>query len=112
MRRNRWIRGLRIAAIGIVAVTVVTWIVELLWNWLIPPVVGWHAITFWQAFGLLILSKILFGSFRGRPGYGGWRRRMAERWEHMTPEQREQFMQGMKGRCGRFEAPKAEPQAL
>ncbi len=28
------------------------------------------------------------------------RRRMAERWEHMTPEERERFRQGLRSRWG------------
>lgn len=74
-----------------------------LWNWLMPEIFGLHAITFAQAFGLLLLSKILFGGFRGlRPGFGrrGWQRRMMERWDSMTPEEREKFRQGMRARCG------------
>jgi len=64
-------------------------------------VFGLRTITLWQALGILILSKILFGGFRGRPGYGGpWRRRMSERWQRMTPEEREKFRQGMFSRCG------------
>ncbi len=38
-----------------------------LWNWLLPPLFGWHQITFWQALGLLALCRILFGGF-GRHG--------------------------------------------
>lgn len=37
--------------------------VKLLWNWLMPAIFGLPAITFWQAFGLLALCKILFGGF-------------------------------------------------
>lgn len=74
-------------------------LVKLLWNWLLPPLFGWRQITFWQALGLLALCRILFGGF-GLRGHGrsGFRRRMAERWEQMTPEERERFRQGM--RCG------------
>lgn len=36
-------------------------IVMLLWNWLMPAIFGLPCITFWQAFGLLALCKILFG---------------------------------------------------
>jgi hypothetical protein len=79
-----------------------------LWNWLMPSLFGWHAIGFWQALGLLILSRIFFGGFRGPSGMG--RRRMMERWGQMTPEQRAQFREGMRGRCGRFEGPAAETQ--
>jgi hypothetical protein len=58
---------------------------------------GARAIDFAHALGLLILSRILFGGFRG---HGGWRGRQHwRRWEQMTPEEREKFQQGM--RCGR-----------
>jgi hypothetical protein len=82
-----------------------------LWNWLTPALFGWHLITFWQALGILVLSKILFGGFRGgRPGRSiHWRRRMFERWERMTPEEREKFRQSMRGRCAPFSSPTAEP---
>ena len=72
-----------------------------LWNWLLPPLFGFRQITFWQAIGLLALCRILFGGF-GRHGFSrsAMRRRMAERWDHMTPEERERFRQGMRGRCG------------
>ena len=100
--KARWVkRGLRIAAIGVLAVAVFGFVVMSLWNWLAPAVFGLHSITFWQALGVLVLSKILFGGFRGRPGFGGgWRRRMNDRWQQMTPEERERFRQGMFGRCG------------
>lgn len=46
----------------------------LLWNALIPSIIGWTAINYWQAAGLLLLSKLLFGGFRGGHGFG-WRNR-------------------------------------
>jgi len=93
---------LKFGAIGILAVVVVGFIVMSLWNWLAPAVFGARMINFWQALGILVLSKILFGGFRGQPGYGGhWRRRMSARWEQMTPEEREKFRRGMAVRCGR-----------
>ena len=36
------------------------------------------------------------------------RAEVAERWERMTPEERERFRQGMHGRCGSFGPPTAE----
>jgi hypothetical protein len=36
-----------------------------LWNWLLPMLFGWRQISFWQALGLLILCRILFGGFGG-----------------------------------------------
>jgi hypothetical protein len=89
-----------------------------LWNWLMPSIFGLHAITFWQAVGLMGLSWILFGGLRGFGMVGGrgrhrghWRRGMRERWEGMTPEQREQFLKGMGGRCAEPRAAATEPSA-
>jgi len=87
-------------------------IVMWLWNWLLPGLFGWRLITFWQALGLLALCRILFGhhGWRGQ-GRSKFRRRMHERWEQMTPEDREKLRQGMRGRCGHREAPAAEGKA-
>ncbi len=76
-------------------------VVKLLWNWLLPPLFAFRTITFWQAIGLLALGRILFGG-RGFYGYprSRMRRRMMERWDSMTPEERERFREGMRGRCG------------
>ncbi len=66
-----------------------------------PSIFGLHTITFWQAIGLFVLSKLIFGGFHG--GSGGrnhWKARMKERWDSMTPEEREKFRSGMK--CGPF----------
>ena len=105
MRRN-WIRrAVKIALIGVLAVTLFTFVVMNLWNWLVPAIFGWQSVNFWQALGLLLLSRILFGGFGGR-GFRGSnvrgriRERMGERWDRMTPEERERFRQGMRGRCG------------
>jgi hypothetical protein len=103
MNRKRIRRGLKIALLATLAVAGVTFVFMNLWNWLMPGVFGWRQISFWQGLGLLALSRMLFGGFRGRPGYGmHWRRRMIERWEQMTPEEREKFRQGMRGGCGQF----------
>ena len=77
------------------------WMVMSLWNWLTPPLFGWRAITFWQGLGLLALCRILFGGLGlHSSGQGNFRRRMEERWERMSPEERERFRQGMGGRWG------------
>jgi hypothetical protein len=110
MRRHWIVRGLRFALFAVLFVAIFSFVVMRLWNWLMPTLFGWHLINFWQAMGILILSKILFGGFRGRPGRRWyWRHRMMERWEQMTPEEREKFRQGVRGHCGWFRPPAAEP---
>jgi len=83
-------------------------IVWQLWNWLAPELFGWTEITFWQALGLLALCRILFGGWgggsRGSKMGRRMRERMSERWASMTPEERERFQQGLRGRCG-FDTP-------
>ena len=102
MRKNWWKHGLKIAAFVVVGVAVVGAVVMSLWNWLLPGLFGWPAIDFWQALGLLLLSKILLGGFRGGPGrHRHWRGRMAERWETMSEDERAKFREGMRQRCGR-----------
>ena len=110
MKRHKALRITMFAALAIIACAIFGLVVMGLWNWLMPAVFGLRVITYWQALALLVLSRILFGGFRGRGGYGGhWRRRMRERWEQMTPEEREKFRQGMHGGCGSFAPPATEP---
>ncbi len=45
------------------------WVVMLLWNWLMPEIFGLKTLTYWQAWGVLALSCILFGRIGG--GCGG-----------------------------------------
>lgn len=75
-----------------------------LWNAILPQVIGVSAISFWQALGILLLSKILFGGFGKGGGFGRrrmeWKRRMQEKWEGMNPEERERFKAEWKNRCG------------
>jgi hypothetical protein len=109
---RRPLRVLKFVSIAALIITVLGFVVMRLWNWLTPALFGWHLITFWQALGILILSKILFGGFRGRPGpHMYWRGRMMERWAQMTPEERDKFRQSMRGRCGSWGAPSGEPKA-
>jgi hypothetical protein len=70
-----------------------------LWNWLLPPLFGLRLITFWQALGLLLLCRILFGSWRGGGNERGHRRQV-ERWDRMSPEERERLRQNWRARCG------------
>ena len=102
-------RIVKVLLIALVAATVCGFVVMALWNALVHPIFGLNTITFWQALGLFVLAKILFGGFhRHSPGgRGHWRRAMRERWEHMTPEERERFRETMQSRCRR--GPFAEP---
>ena len=106
-----------IAPLAIVGMAVFAWIggelVMHLWNWLAPTLFGLRLINFWQAVGLLALCRILFGSLGNHGSHRSnmrrrIRQRMDERWERMSPEEREKFRQSWRSRCGGFAAPTSE----
>ena len=73
-----------------------------LWNAILPAVIGVKTISLWQALGILLLSKILFGGFRG--GCGGSHRKqrwmeMKQKFADMSPEEREKLKMEWKNRC-------------
>ena len=96
MKQHRIAKALKFPLFAVVAVTVLSAVVMGLWNWLMPTIFEWSVITFWQALGLLVLSRILFGRFGGPGRRMRGRHRMMERWCQMTPEEREQFSRGVK----------------
>jgi hypothetical protein len=79
--------------------------VMLLWNWLMPAIFDLREISFWEALGILVLSKILFGGHwgkRGRCGCGGghsshgWKDKFKSKWAHMSEEDRKKWEE----KCG------------
>ena len=97
---QRIARGIAIAIAAIIGITIFVFLggklVQWLWNWLLPPLFGFPMVTYWQALGLLALSRILFGSWGGSGGGSGgrrwskedkerFRRRVRERWGNGAP---------------------------
>jgi hypothetical protein len=86
------------------------WLLMLLWNWLMPQIFGLPLITYWQGWGLILLSHLLFkggghGSGHGRPHHyhrGGFSRRgeQGEGFRHRghTPEEFDDFKREFKHR--------------
>ena len=89
-------KGFKIIGIPIFIIAVLSGFslaVMYLWNFAVVGAIGLNEINFWQAAGLLVLSKILFGfGFGGRGGK--W---SSKRWSrgnsHLTEEQKEHFKQ-------------------
>ena len=78
-----------------------SWGLMALWNAVLPAAIpAIKAINYWQAMGIFVLSKILFGFNKGWGGRRGqWKQRMEEKWHTMTPEEREKFKDEWKNRC-------------
>ena len=106
MDRKFWLlRGLRFFLFAAMFVTIAVFLTQYLWNWLMPTLFHLPVITLSQTFGLLPLSRILFGFRGGRPG-ASWaqkrkalQQRMAGRMENLSPDAREKFRQQMQNRC-------------
>jgi hypothetical protein len=98
--KKKWFYIVPLAILALVLFTFIGGEVVLrLWNWLLPPLFGWRPITFWQAVGLIVLCRILFGGFgRHSSGRYNFRRRMSmeQRWGQRTPEERERFRQRLR----------------
>ena len=71
IRMNFWNQmpnGMKIAlgiVLGIIAMAVFAfllgWLLQILWNATVASMFGWPEITFWQALGIFILAKLVFG---------------------------------------------------
>ncbi|HEY4206939.1 MAG TPA: hypothetical protein VGM31_09005 [Puia sp.] len=95
-----WVRKIcGIVVMVLLITTVVSGIVMLLWNALMPSLFHLSVITWPQALGLLVLCKILFGGFRGGPRHN-WKNKMRQHWMKMSPEEKEKFRQEWSRRCG------------
>ena len=105
MRRKAWFFGK--AVLIVAAVALAAGVVMVLWNTVATTALsGAHALDYVHALGLLILCRLLFGGFRGR-GFGN-RHRQWEKWQAMTPEERETLRQQWHG-CGRSRARNEQP---
>ena len=79
--------------------------VFLLWNGVLANVIAVKHISYWQALGLLVLAKILFGGFGGRKGPPFGRGRAWRRWKAMTPEEQAKLREEMRERFGDWPRP-------
>ncbi|PLX10476.1 MAG: hypothetical protein C0594_04950, partial [Marinilabiliales bacterium] len=75
VRKNPFLFGLKITGmvvLGIIGITSLAflfgYVVMLLWNWLMPDLFSLTTITFWQAVGIVLLARLIFGGFKHFPG--------------------------------------------
>jgi hypothetical protein len=99
-KRGWWIA--KFAVFGLLMLVVFGLVTQTLWNWLVPTLFAGPIISFWQAMGLLALSKILFWGFGGGRGkWSGhrshhWKKEWVDRYSKLSPEERERFKQRFK----------------
>lgn len=99
MKKTGFIAGAIFLGIG--AFVLFTFVVMWLWNWLIPEVFNFGVVTFWQAAGLLVLSKILFsGTGTGHRWHSDrrkkyWHSRFEEKWKRVPEEKKQEFIHNL-----------------
>lgn len=88
----------------IAAALIIGAVVMLLWNAILPSLLNINSITYWQAVGLLVLCKILFGGFGPRRSGGGppfkrpyWK----DKWSNMSDDEKLKFKEEWRKRCER-----------
>jgi len=99
MNKIFWFRAMGILMF-LAMIAVFSVIAMLLWNALMPEIFGLSALSYWQAAGLLVLARILFGGL----GLGHWGARgghgfhhyhgnaLREKWLNMSDEERKEFL--------------------
>jgi Ca2+/H+ antiporter, TMEM165/GDT1 family len=102
--KKMWMKKAPVAIlIGTGVFAAASGVTKFLWNNAVVPAAHANPIDYWQAAGILAISKLLFGGFRGRgPIRGAMKRQMLARWENMTPEEKEQLKSRMQGCRGRW----------
>nr|WP_295870097.1 hypothetical protein [uncultured Chitinophaga sp.] len=102
----RPIKKIGLILLGITFFALVILLTQVLWNNLIPELFHGPVISYWQALGLLVLGKLLFGWHGHKPGGakwgGGWgrqRKEWKEKLANMTPEQREKMRERFRNYC-------------
>lgn len=93
--------------IVVVVATAIGLLVMSLWNWLVPDLFNGPQITFWQALGLFLLSKLLFG-FPGKKGGGHWKHKWKHKMANMSPDEKERFKERFM--CKWDKTPKPAPE--
>lgn len=95
-------KGAGMIILAAAGVAVIGYIVMLLWNAILPDLLKVGQLGFWQALGLLVLCKLLFGGFKMNGGYQNRRgKHLKERFEGMSAEEREEFKMRLKERFGK-----------
>jgi hypothetical protein len=93
--RRRWYLFSPLILAGI---AIFGFITMYLWNVLLTVIFHFPEINFWQALGLLVLTRLLFGGFGGHRQHHNtyWRKNWHEKWNNMSQEERENFMKNHK----------------
>jgi hypothetical protein len=106
--KKKFLRIPVIILAGIAIIFLACFAMMYLWNLLMPEIFHLPSITYWQAFGLFILSRFLFGGmkfhekghFRKDRRNEIWHEKFDKKLASLGPEEREKFMETWRKHCG------------
>lgn len=78
-------------------------VIMYLWNAILPDVINAKTITFWQAIGIFVLARLLFGGFKGGRSSHSKREHWKNKWKKMSEDERHEFKSKWKDYCNRKE---------
>lgn len=97
---NNWKRKkLKFLLFILIMISVLPAVVMLIWNAVLPEVIGVNQINYWQALGILILSKILFGGFKPGRRRNHKPNKFKEKFMGMDDKQKLAFKEEWRKRC-------------
>jgi hypothetical protein len=103
MNKKFWVKKIiGFIILAIAGTALLSYVVMRLWNGVLVDALHASEVSYWQALGILVLSKILFGGFKGHcgsPYKHHWKNEMKEKWQGMTPEERERIKAEWRDRC-------------
>lgn len=100
----------KFVVMGIAFLALFTYVVMLLWNWLVPELFSGPILTYWQTLGILVLSKILLsGLGHGPRDKRSWHSKDHRIHRHPGSDWRKKFEEKMNGKVGEEPIPEGEP---
>ena len=95
---------------GVAFLALFTYVVMLLWNWLVPELFSGPVLTYWQTLGILVLAKILLSGVGHRHKDGPPWRSKEHYWGHSRSRDywRKKFEAKMNGKVAEEEKEKPD----
>jgi hypothetical protein len=96
MNSKKIVKGILLGACAVAGAFLFALLFQYLWNWLMPAIFGLTVITYWQAVGLLVLSKIIFGGMK----FKSRNKNCYPSHHNLSDEEKEKLKEHFKNKCG------------
>lgn len=103
----KWIKITGFTLLGIAGAVLLGflfgYLIQVLWNWLMPGIFGLREITYWEGVGLFILARFIFGcSFGGGGKEEKKHKHKKSDWDKAKEEIKAEFKKEFDKDCGKY----------